>query len=110
MLQGQACQQNGFEHLAFLAAAIVRAIALLYLPQSSFPFLTCTLPLTQLTGIVAHIPGSTLNNIALFYLGTRIAYVYLYLTIHYGEGLRGLWRTLAFNSGYLSLVYIFFRA
>ncbi|KDN50810.1 hypothetical protein K437DRAFT_273027 [Tilletiaria anomala UBC 951] len=83
VLQGQACQQNGFEHLPIYAVAL-------------------------LTGIVAKLPPSTLNKIAIFYVISRIIYVYLYLNIH--TGMKALWRTIAFNSGYLSLVYIFFNA
>ncbi len=49
-----------------------------------------------------------MNNTALFYLATRVAFIYLYLTIP--TGFKSLWRTFVFNAGYLSLVRIFFKA
>jgi uncharacterized MAPEG superfamily protein len=36
-----------------------------------------------------------MNNVALFYLITRVIYVYLYLAIP--TGFKALWRTLVFN-------------
>lgn len=57
---------------------------------------------------MADLPTSTMNNVALFYLATRVAFIYLYLTIP--TGFKALWRTLVFNAGYLSLVHIFFAA
>lgn len=81
--RAEGAQQNGFENLPLFAAALI-------------------------AGHWAKLPTETINNTALFYLGSRVLYTFLYLNIT-NLKYAGL-RSVVFVSGVVACLRLFVKA